>query len=370
MSSSHWIDTDTTLLAAIEAWRGRQWLTVDTEFLRIDTYRPKLCLVQVGDGEQAWVIDALAIRDLGPLFARLADAGTTKVFHAAAQDLEIFAQLTGACPAPVFDTQLAAALLGLGDQLGYAGLVEKRLGIVIDKSLSRTDWSRRPLKAAEIDYAAADVIHLATVYPALLAELRARGRESWLIEDAQRAVDPASYQTRPEDAWKRLRGLSRLDPRAQQLAARLAGWRETLAQERDRPRGWILEDEILYRLAERRPAGLEQLSALQLLPAKTLERHGARLLELLAAPLTEPVTALALDERLAPEQKRRLQALQETNRQAAERLGVPPGLLAPRAELEAILVSGAEAPVRALQGWRREVVGEALIACLPAVAVG
>lgn len=368
-SQTHWIDTPTALAEAIAHWQGRDWLTVDTEFLRIDTYRPKLCLVQVGDGRDAWVIDSLAISDLSPLFERLNDPGTVKVFHAASQDLEIFAQLTGRCPAPIFDTQLAAALLGLGDQLGYAGLVEKRLGIVIDKSLSRTDWSKRPLRQAEIDYAAADVTHLATLYPPLLAELRAAGREEWLLEDALRMAEPSTYETRPEDAWKRLRGLARLEPRAQHLAARLAAWRETQAQERNRPRGWILDDEAVYRLAERRPAAVEQLAALNLLPPKTLERHGARLIELLAEPLPTPLVALALDERLAPEQKARLQRLQDATRKAAEALQLPPGLLAPRAELESVLVSGAAAPVRVLGGWRRKAVGEALLQALQTPAV-
>ncbi|MDP3858977.1 MAG: ribonuclease D [Stagnimonas sp.] len=369
MSLTHWIDTPAALAEAIRQWQGRDWLTVDTEFLRIDTYRPKLCLVQIGDGRDAWVIDSIAISDLSPLFERLNDPATVKVFHAASQDLEIFAQLTGRCPAPIFDTQLAAALLGLGDQLGYAGLVEKRLGIVIDKSLSRTDWSKRPLRQPEIDYAAADVIHLATLYPPLRAALQALGREGWLLEDALRMAEPASYETRPEDAWKRLRGLARLEPRAQQLAARLASWRETQAQERNRPRGWIVEDEALYRLAERRPPNAEQLAALGVLQPKTLERHGARLLALLAEPLPEPVTALVLDERLSPEQKARLQRLQDATRKTAEDLQLPPGLLAPRAELEAVLASGAAAPVRALIGWRRKAVGEALLSALSPVVV-
>ena len=364
MSNTHWIDTPAALAEAISRWQGRDWLTVDTEFLRIDTYRPKLCLVQVGDGRDAWVIDTLAISDLSPLFERLNDPATVKVFHAASQDLEIFSQLTGRCPAPIFDTQLAAALVGLGDQLGYAGLAEKRLGVVIDKSLSRTDWSKRPLRQAEIDYAAADVTHLATLYPPLLAELRAAGREDWLLEDALRMAEPSTYETRPEDAWKRLRGLARLEPRAQHLAVRLAAWRETQAQERNRPRGWIVEDEVLYRLAERRPPGLEQLAALNLLQPKTLEKHGARLVALLAEPLAEPLTALVLDERLAPEQKARLQRLQDCTRKAAEALGIPAGLLAPRADLEAVLLLGAAAPVRVLAGWRRKVVGDALLEAL------
>jgi len=361
--TTHWIATPAALADAIARWQGRSWLTVDTEFLRIDTYRPKLCLIQVGDGEAAWVIDAVAITDLAPLFARLADPGTIKVFHAAGQDLEIFAQLTGACPAPLFDTQLAAALLGKGDQLGYAGLVEKELGIVIDKSLSRTDWSRRPLSAAEIAYAAADVTHLATLYPRLRDDLDAAGRTAWLGEDAQRATDPAGYAVQPEVAWQRLKGLARLDAPAQHRAARLAAWREAEAIVRNRPRGWILEDELVYRMAERQPRDATQLAGLGL-PPKTLERHGATLLAALAEPVPPDAPVLAHDERLNPAQKATLNRLRETVHAAATRLNVPAGLLAPRADLDALLHEGAAARARVLTGWRREVVGSALLAAL------
>ncbi len=360
MTATHWIDTPAALDAAIASWQGRDWLTVDTEFLRVDTYRPKLCLIQIGDGRDAWVIDCIAIADLGTLFARLNDAGTVKVFHAASQDLEIFAQLTGVCPAPIFDTQLAAALLGKGDQLGYAGLIEKMLGIPIDKSLSRTDWSRRPLTAPEIAYAAADVTHLATIYPTLLAGLKGAGREAWLLEDAQRAADPASYETRPEDAWQRLKGLARLDVPAQRVAARIAAWREIEAVAKNRPRGWIIEDDLVYRLAERRPQGRAQLAELGL-PPKTLERHADALLAAITTGLADPQIALARDERLSPAQKAQLARLREVVQATATNLGVPPGLLAPRADLDALLYEGAGAKARALGGWRRAVIGEALL---------
>ena len=362
--TTHWIDTAPALAAAIDRWQGRDWLTLDTEFLRIDTYRPKLCLVQVGDGTDAWVIDAIAITDLTPLFTRLADPATTKVLHAAAQDLEIFSQLTGGCPAPVFDTQLAAALLGKGDQLGYAGLVEKELGIVIDKSLARTDWSKRPLSAAQIAYAAADVTHLATIYPALRAALVERGRLEWLQEDARRAVDPAAYVTAPQDAWQRLRGLARLTARAQQIAAALAAWRETEAVARNRPRGWILEDEALYRIAEREPATPEALAALNALPPKTLERHAATLIAAVEQGRAAPATLLASDDRLSPAQKTRLNQLRDAVQASARQLDLPPGLLAPRADLDALLLNGPQASVRALQGWRRKAIGDALLATL------
>lgn len=363
MSTTHWIDTPEALNTAIACWQGRDWLTVDTEFLRVDTYRPKLCLIQIGDGTSAWVIDCIAIADLSALFARLDDASTVKVFHAASQDLEIFAQLTGRCPAPIFDTQLAAALLGKGDQLGYAGLIEKELGIIIDKSLSRTDWSRRPLTAPEIAYAAADVIHLATIYPTLLAGLCAAQRESWLLEDADRAADPASYETRPEDAWQRLKGLSRLDVAAQRAAQRLTAWREAEAIAKNRPRGWIVDDELIYRLAERRPHNKAQLAELGL-PPKTLERHHEALLAAIAQSSNDPQTALASPDRPSPTQKALLARLRTVVQQAAEALNVPAGLLAPRADLDALVSDGAEAQARALRGWRRQVVGEALLAAL------
>ncbi len=363
MSKTHWIATATALHEAIACWQGRSWLTVDTEFLRIDTYRPKLCLIQIGDGVDAWVIDTVAITDLSALFARLNDPATVKVFHAASQDLEIFAQLTGRCPSPVFDTQVAAAMLGKGDQLGYAGLIGQELGIVIDKSLSRTDWSRRPLTAPEIAYAAADVTHLATIYPTLLAALRAAGREAWLLEDAARAADPATYETHPDDAWQRLKGLARLDVPAQRAALRLTAWRETEAIAKNRPRGWIIDDELVYRLAERRPHSKQQLTELGL-PPKTFERHHEALLTAIAESLNDPQIAIARDERLSPAQKAQLAKLREVVQATALNLGVPAGLLAPRADLDALLYDGAAAKAKALTGWRYTAVGAALLAAL------
>lgn len=362
ISTPVFVNTPQQLQEAIASWQGKPWLTVDTEFLRVDTYRPKLCLVQVGDGENGYVIDAIAIHDLAPLFARLADTATLKIFHAAGQDLEIFSQLAGSCPAPLFDTQLAASLLGLGDQLGYAALVEKRLGVVLDKSLSRTDWSRRPLSTAELAYAAADVTCLAALYPPLAAELETRGRTAWLQEDAARACNIEQYTVQPEQAWQRLKGLARLDAKAQRIAARIAAWRETEAVAKNRPRGWIVEDEAVYRIAERRPATREALALLNVLPPKTLERHAQALLAAVALAEGDPATALAADERLGAEQKARLNRLREVVQAAAASHGVPAGLLAPRAELDALMQNGASASVRVLTGWRRAIVGEALLA--------
>lgn len=179
------IQTPDALDSAIQAMEKAPWLTVDTEFQRESTYRAKLCLVQVGDGRHNWLFDALEL-DLAPLWERLKRSDTIKVMHSADQDNEVFVQLTGACFEPLFDTQIAATLLGIGDQMGYAGLVKARLGIEIDKSMSRTDWTRRPLSEKALDYAAADVHHLARLYPELSKELTERGRLSWLEEDSAR----------------------------------------------------------------------------------------------------------------------------------------------------------------------------------------
>jgi ribonuclease D len=355
----HFIDTPAALASWAAGLRGSAWLTVDTEFVRVDTYHSRLCLIQVGDAHSAACIDTLALPDLEPLFDLLFDPATLKIFHSASQDLEIFAERCGRIPAPLFDTQIAATLLGLGDQIGYAGLVEKRLGIAVDKSLSRTDWARRPLSAAELAYAADDVRHLATLYPALREELVQAGRLAWLEEDCAALTEPARYLTRPEDAWQRLKGLPRLDATAQAVAAALAGWREAEARSRNRPRKWILDDEPLYALANRRPAHLAELEALQVLPPKTLARHGEALLAVIhgAATVPPPLAPPELDAG----QKARLKTVQASLRQRAEELNLPASFLAPRADLEALVVLGDQAPIPLLRGWRREQAGAALL---------
>lgn len=355
------IQTPEALAPHLARWRERHWLTVDTEFVRVDTYYPKLCLIQIGDGQEAVCIDTLALGDLGPLLDVLYAPDSIKVFHAASQDLEILVRLRGACPQPLFDTQIAATLLGVGDQIGYAGLIEKRLGITLDKSLSRTDWARRPLTEPELAYAAADVSHLATVFVALQDELAERGRLAWLAEDCARLAQPEQYVTRPEDAWERLRGLSRMNAVEQTVAAALTAWRETEAQKRDRPRKWIVDDDAIYRIAERQPTTAAQLEGLGVLPPKTLERHGATLLGLVGEALAETPRKRAKDDELTPEQKARLRELQGAVQARASELQLPPGYLAPRADLVALLRRGRDAQVPVLAGWRREQCGEALL---------
>ncbi|MFA5939086.1 MAG: ribonuclease D [Sinimarinibacterium sp.] len=354
-----------TLARTVEAWSASPVLAIDTEFVRVDTYYPKLCLIQVRDERTTALIDTTALADLGPALDALYAPGHVKLFHAPSQDLEILVRLRGACPQPLFDTQIAATLLGLGDQIGYAGLIEKRLGITLDKSLSRTDWSRRPLSAAELAYAAADVEHLAEIFPSLQAELATRDRLTWLAEDCARLCDPEHYVTRPDDAWQRLRGLARLPAREQTVAVALATWRETEAQQRDRPRKWIIDDEPLYRLAQRQPQTTSELSALDVLPPKTLARHSEALLATIAAARTLPEQFYVRDEDLDSTGKALLKQLQGAVMTRAEQLGIPASFVAPKAELLRLVHAGGDAPVNVLAGWRREVCGRSLLELLP-----
>ena len=360
------LTTPDQLASACDHWRKAPWLALDTEFLREDTYYPRLCLIQVGDGADNICIDAVALpgEALRPLLDLLNQGGAAKVFHAASQDLEIFAQLEGRTPLPLFDTQIAAALLGYGDQLGYAALVEKLLGVKLDKSLTRADWSRRPLSVAELAYAADDVRYLGEIYPRLREELDSRGRLPWLEEDCLRLGDPARYRNPPEQAWRRLKGLARLAPPAQQAAAGLAAWREQVAQERNRPRKWILDDDAVYRLAERRPGSRAQLEELRLLPPKTLERHAEALLQVVADRTS--ATGLPSTEELPLDdaQKGRLKRLLERLRALGEALAIPPSMLAPRGDVETVLRQGADADVPLLRGWRRGAAGEELLGML------
>ena len=356
------IQTPDALESAIQAMEKASWLTVDTEFQRESTYRAKLCLVQVGDGRNNWLFDALEL-DLAPLWERLKRSDTIKVMHSADQDNEVFVQLTGACFEPLFDTQIAATLLGIGDQMGYAGLVKARLGIEIDKSMSRTDWTRRPLSEKALDYAAADVHHLARLYPELRKELTERGRLSWLEEDSARLCQVERYLSNPAGAWQRLKGLGRLRTVEQHIAAALADWREREAEAKDRPRRWILSDTAILVLSQRRPSDAAQVAALK------LEGVSERLVGLLADTVLPQAYAAAegQSEALVSAQKpddiykSRLKKLNNALRETATRLNIPAAVLAPRADVERLMGHGAEADIPLLKGWRMEQAGQAVL---------
>ena len=272
------------LVPLVERLSKQPFVAVDTEFMRENTYWPDLCLIQVASTEEAAAIDPKADIDLTPLLDLLVEnEEVLKVFHAGGQDLEIIHNLTGKIPYPLFDTQIAAMALGHGEQIGYSNLIESLLGHSLDKGARFTDWSRRPLDKRQIDYAIADVTHLATIFPQLVDRLKKTGRGAWLDEEMERLADPSSFAFEPEDAWKRLKLPSRNPAVLGRLKA-LAAWRETEARSKNLPRGRIVKDDTLGELAAHPPKTQDDLGRVRGLSAGWRTNDiGARLMAALAA---------------------------------------------------------------------------------------
>ncbi len=294
----HPLVTDTATLAALcDRLKTADFVTVDTEFMRENTFFPDLCLVQIAGGDEAAAIDPKAPGlSLAPLLDLLTEADVVKVFHAAGQDLEIIYNLTGKTPSPLFDTQVAAMALGMGEQVSYANLVQSYLGVAIDKGARFTDWARRPLAASQIDYAIGDVTHLAALFPKMVAKLRKTGRGAWLDDEMARVCDPATYANDPEIAWQRVRISSRKPEVLGRLKA-LAAWREREAKSKDVPRGRIVKDETLGELVSAPPRTQADLARFRGLSATWAGNDiGRRLMDALAE-----ATPLAADEMPAKE---------------------------------------------------------------------
>ncbi len=364
--AGEYVDTAPALARLCGRLAGVPWLAVDTEFVRDSTYYPQLCLVQVATLDVVAAIDPLAVTDLAPLEALLADRRTVKVFHAARQDLEIFA-LRGTVPGPVFDTQVAAPLLGFPDQIGYADLVRRVLDVQLDKGHARTDWHRRPLAPAQIEYAEADVRYLARLYLQMRAALEARGRLVWLDGAFAGLEDPRLYVTEPASAWERVKGARSLRAHELGILQALAAWRERQAIAEDRPRGWILKDEMLLDIARQRPRSIEDLARVRGLPERVLRKHGDALLGLVTDALVQAPAELRRElppRRLEPREEVLLDLLVALMRTRAVAADLHPSVVASRGDIEALIVDPQGAH-ELRGGWRRGLVGadmEALIA--------
>lgn len=355
------IDTAPTLKDFCAALRGEPWLAVDTEFLRENTYYPKLCLIQIATPNQVACIDAQALLDLGPLLSLLFEPVITKVMHAARQDLEIFYHLRGALPRPVFDTQIAAPLLGYPEQAGYATLVEAMLGIHLSKSHTRADWSHRPLSPAQLQYAADDVRYLARLYPLLHGKLETLGRIAWLEEDFTNLTDPSEYDRPPQQAWLRIRGVQHLRGRRLAAAQALAAWREQTARDSDQPRNWVLKDDNLLDLAKMLPGDNTALLRVRGLNPQVIHKYGPTLLAVInQAQQHEPQPWPATERpgRLAPGQEAIVELLMTAARMIGERHDLNPAVIATRKELEQLVLG--DKTVNVMQGWRYKLAGQFL----------
>ncbi len=351
------------LRARVDAWPAAASLALDTEFIRERTYYPRLCLIQAALPGDIALVDVLAIADGGALIGPLADPRRVKLLHAARQDIEALLPLTGSPLAPVFDTQQAAALLGFPAQIGYADLVRQVLGVELAKGHARTDWSRRPLSPEQLAYAADDVRYLPALAENLGERLERAGRRGWMDEESALLGDLSLYRVEPAEAWKRLKGLERMDADAFAAARALARWREQRAMDRDLPRGWVLPDAAIHELAQARPQSRAALAQIGSVPGGTAARAGDEILAAIRSARDEaPVADLEESTRPGPAQVRQMKALQQRLSAIATELGIQPEILATRRELAAMIRGTRELPV--LTGWRRAVIGEPLLAAL------
>jgi ribonuclease D len=337
-------------------------IALDTEFLRERTYRAQLCLVQLATPDDVACVDPLALDDLAPLAGVLAAPSVLKVMHASRQDLEVLLPVAG-LTRPVFDTQIAASLTGLPAQVGYAEAVRRLLGKQLDKSHTRTDWSRRPLSAEQLEYALDDVRYLLPLAALLQEQLERLGRLQWLEEELRALDDARSLTIEPEEAWLRLKGLRDLDPARERLARALAAWRERNAVEHNRPRGWILDDAVLREVVMRVPRTLQALAQVAEMPAGLVKRRGAELLACVeAANVPDPPPPAPPRPRPDPLKSALVKKLGGICQEVARELDLVPEVLATRRDLERLVDGQRDGTL--LRGWRRTVLGERLLAAL------
>jgi ribonuclease D len=359
-----YIDTAPALGALVSRLRGSEWLALDTEFMREKTYYPQLCLIQIAapDGTMACV-DPLALDSLDPLAGLLFDPAVTKVFHAGRQDLELFYHIYGRVPGPVFDTQLAASLAGFKDQPGYATVVRELLDVHLEKAHTRADWSRRPLPSEVLAYAVDDVRYLGSVYRTLRERLAEHGRLHWLDDEHNLLADPDTYRPNPDTAWLRVKGTQKLKPRQRGALALLAGWREEQAMRRDRPRKWILGDDILLDLARRLPVNRADLEATRGLNPDLARREGDRVLALIEQARQGPgIREQKKGARLTSAQEAMADAVMALIRLVGEGQAISPANLVTRKDLDRLVQGKRDIPL--LRGWRRQAAGNEVLALL------
>lgn len=340
---------------------GGQRIGLDTEFMREKTFYAQLCLLQIATSDGIYCVDPVGVGEPDPFWDEL--MGRQWVVHSARQDIEVLYQTAHRMPAGLFDTQIAAALTGLAPQLGYAGLVEELFGTKLAKLHTRADWTRRPLPAAALEYAAEDVQYLLPAYELLTERLTGLGRLGWAEEDSAHLLEPFLYAGEPGDAVDRLKGARNLRGRARAAAARLAGWREREAERSDRPRQWIMRDTVLLEIASAGPTDHASLKAIPGLAPNTLRRAGNVLLEILAAARKDDV---AYEPPPRPDEKQRaiLKQMQAAVSACAENLGVAAEIVAPKKELSAAL--NGDRTSRVFSGWRKDIIGQSLLEILQA----
>ncbi|HJN52480.1 MAG: ribonuclease D [Pseudomonadales bacterium] len=363
----HYIQTDGDLRDSLELWQQHRLVALDTEFVRVNTYFPIAGLIQVSAGGQSYLVDPIAVQDLSPLAELCTNSAVLKILHACSEDLEIFQQLLNVVPEPMFDTQVAAAILGGSYSLGYQDLIKDALGVNIPKGETRSDWLQRPLTESQCHYAALDVSYLPQVYELQQRELSQMKRLAWVAEDCDRLVSQQRKQTKSDEYYLKVKSAWKLDRRQLLVLQTLCSWREEIAKKLNRPRNWIVAEQALVAIARERITDKTGLSSKADMTPRQIRNYGDQLLDLSReARLVPEHDCPELLERPAPrESGPMLRSLRELVNSKADELQIVPEVLAKKAQLQELLRSGSEAGdynlPSALQGWRRDVIGQELL---------
>ena len=361
-----YIANQENLVAFVERAMRSSVLAIDTEFLREKTYYAKLCLIQLATDDEAVIVDPFSVGDLGALKPVLENESVVKLFHAGSQDLEILLREVGVLPRPIFDTQVAAALLGHTQQIGYAALVGTECGVTLKKIDSFTDWSRRPLSESQLEYAADDVLYLPRMYARMRAQLERKGRLSWLDRDFKEMSDPAKYATDERSRYRRLKRVSQLSRRQLSAAREVAAWRELEAQRRDVPRKWVITDEQIVEACKREARSIDELFMVRGMSDKLSTREARAVVSLMGSALDAPPDSWPDVDRCSknePNVDAQVDMMTAVVRLRAKESGVAFPTLASHDDL-ARVARGYRDNIDHLRGWRRSLVGEELLELL------
>ncbi|MEH6388616.1 MULTISPECIES: ribonuclease D [Pseudomonas] len=361
------IDRNEVLAEWCERWLKLPYVAVDTEFVRTETFYPIAGLIQIGDGQHAYLIDPLAITEWAPLVELLGAPGVIKVFHSCSEDLEVFHHLCGVVPQPLFDTQLAAAYLGMDFSMGYSRLVKALLDIELAKDETRSDWLQRPLSPTQLQYAADDALHLAQIYELMAPRIDAAGLTSWLLSDTAEQGSHVGVLQDPDQAYRGIKQAWRLKPDELAILKLLAAWREREARQRDQARNRILRESAMVPIAQRQPDSLQTLSRIEDMHPRSVRHDGEMVLELVRQGQAIPPSEWPqpLPEPLPPDANRLLKSLRKIGQRHAVKLNIAPELMLRKKVLEAIVRTGYPAGPYSLpdelNGWRRELMGAELL---------
>lgn len=361
-----YIDSTRQLTQLCDRLANADALALDTEFTREKTYYARLGLIQIASRDTVACIDPLAINDLQPLLQLLQSPRITKVIHAARQDLEVIWQNYQIMPQPLFDSQIAASLLGIHEQISYATLVEQLLHVKLDKAQTRTDWCQRPLSQEQINYAADDVRYLIALYPILRDNLKSKQRLVWIEQEGQLLANSERYQINMDQLWQQVSGQQRLTPAQLAILRALTAWREQRAQRLNRPKQWIVRDEILVELCVNPLSTLSDLRATTSIPATLVDSAGEELITLINQARALPAAAWPIPtnrDSFNAEQRQLITTLSNRVRELADSHGICASLIAPRKELERLIFGYHDGNL--FQGWRKELVEQQLLSLLP-----